>query len=111
MRRKMKQKKAISTRGRGTARSIQEGIVRMPTNTSTRVTPRTENPDTVGTSIALQKMRCIGVPSQGIDTGMMIATLIMKSITGHIGTEGNIALVLNGNTRKSEIRVNRFKVT
>jgi len=79
----------------------------MSTNISTRVTPRAGNPDTVGTGIALRKMSMsIGVPSQGIGTGMRIATLMMKSIAGHVGTRGNIAPVLNGSMRKGKIPVN-----
>jgi len=102
----MNQRKATSTRGRGTGQNIQEPIVRMSTNISTRVTPRAGNPDTVGTGIALRKMSMsIGVPSRGISTGMTIATLMMN-IAGHVSIGGNIAPVLNGSMRKGKIPVN-----
>jgi len=113
-RKEMNQGIAISTRGRGIAQSIQEAGVRMFINISSRVTPRTGNPDITDTVITLRKMsrsRSVGVPSQGIGIEMITATLMRRNTGGHISIGGgSITPVLKGSSRKTETRVNSLKV-
>jgi hypothetical protein len=88
----------------------------MFTNISTRVAPRTGNPDIADTVLTLRKMsrsrsRSVGVPSQGIGIEMITATLMRRNTGGHISIGGgSITPVLKGSSRKTETRVNSLKV-